>query len=103
MHLGEIGEESYFMIKDAFAPFLILPKKLVADMAAILTSQFRFTPLDKTKQVRQRIPAIPNFNLALQFFELRTRIEPGLQNLYQEWDYFFKKHKEKPARKPRRR
>ncbi len=103
MHLGEIGEEAYFMIKDAFAPFLILPKKLVADMAAILTSQFRFTPLDKTKQVRQRIPAIPNFHLALQFFELRTRIEPGLQNLYQEWDYFWKKHKEKPTRKPRRR
>ncbi len=103
MHLGEIQEETHFMIRDVFAPFLILPKKISSAMVSILTSQFRFTPLDKKKQVRQRIPAIPDFNLALQFFELRSRIEPGLQNLYQEWDYFWKKHRERPPKRPRRR
>lgn len=102
MHLGEIQEESLFMIRDAFAPFLILPKKLVYNMAGILTSQFRFTPLEKKKNIKQRIPAIPDFHLALQFFELRSRIEPGLQTLYQEWDYFWRKHRERPPRRRRR-
>ncbi len=103
MHLGEIQEEANFMIRDAFAPFLILPKKLSSSMVSILTSQFRFTPIEKKKQTRQRIPAIPDFNLALQFFELRSRIEPGLQTLYQEWDYFWKKHRERPPKRTRRR
>jgi poly(A) polymerase len=104
MHLGEIQEESLFMIRDAFAPFLIVPKKIVYSMASILTSQFRFTPLEKKKSTRQKIPAIPDFNLALQFFELRSQIEPGLQNLYQEWDYFWKKQGKRPSsRRPRRR
>ncbi len=103
MHLGEIGEETVFIIKDAFAPFLILPKKLLFNMSAILTSQFRFTPLEKKKQTRQKIPAIPDFHLALQFFELRSRIEPGLQTLYDEWDFFWKKHQKRPFKRSRRR
>ncbi len=103
MHLGEIQEEANFIIRDVFAPFLILPKKLSSSMVSILTSQFRFTPIEKKKQTRQRIPAIPDFNLALQFFELRSRLEPGLQTLYQEWDYFWKKHRERPSKRFRRR
>ncbi len=102
MHLGEIQEETYFIIRDAFAPSLILPKKISGAMVSILTSQFRFTPLEK-RIIKQRIPAIPDFHLALQFFELRSRIEPGLQNLYQEWQYFWKKHCERPPRKTSRR
>jgi poly(A) polymerase len=103
MHLGEIQEETLFMIRDAFTPFLILPKKLACSMTSILASQFRFTPLEKKKQIRQKIPHIPDFNLALQFFELRSRIEPGLQNLYEEWEYFWKKHLKKPEKRYRRR
>jgi poly(A) polymerase len=103
MHLGEIQEETLFIIRDAFTPFLILPKKLVCSMTSILASQFRFTPLEKKKQIRQKIPHIPDFNLALQFFELRSRIEPGLQNLYEEWEYFWKKHLKKPEKRYRRR
>ena len=103
MHLGEIQEEANFIIRETFAPFLLVPKKISAAMISILTSQFRFTPIDTKKQVRQRIPAIPDFNLALQFFELRSRIEPGLQNLYQEWDYFWRKHRERPAHSRRSR
>jgi poly(A) polymerase len=103
MHLGEIQEETLFIIRDAFRPFLILPKKLVCSMTSILASQFRFTPLEKKKQIRQKIPHIPDFNLALQFFELRSRIEPGLQNLYEEWEYFWKKHLKKPEKRYRRR
>ena len=104
MNLGEIQAESHFMIRDVFAPFLLIPKKITCAMVAILTSQFRFTPLDP-KPTRQRIPAIPDFHLAIQFFELRSRIEPGLQSLYQEWNYFWRKHCERPPehRRGRRR
>ena len=94
MHLGEVQDEAFFLIRDTFAPFLFVPKRISAIMGSILTSQFRFTPIDK-KPARQRIPRIPDFHLALQFFELRSRIEPGLQTLYQEWMYFWKKHKER--------
>jgi poly(A) polymerase len=102
MHLGEIQEEAAFMIRDTFAPFLTLPKKLVCSLTSILASQFRFTPLEKKKQFKQKIPHIPDFNLAIQFFELRSRIEPGLQNLFEEWEYFWKKHLKKPERRNRR-
>lgn len=97
MHLGEIQEAAIFMTRDVFIPFLFIPRKISASLVSILTSQYRFTPLEKKKRIQMRIPRIPDLDLAFEFFRLRTQIEPGLQKIYEEWVYYWKKsEKRKP-------
>ena len=91
-HLGEIQNEATFIIHDTFAPFLKITKKISANIVSILTSQFRFTPLEKKKRVRYRIPNVPDFNNALDFLLLRASLEPGLAKLYEEWNFYWQKH-----------
>lgn len=85
MHLGEIFQEAVFMVRDIFAPFLSVPKRVSITLLSILTSQYRFTPLEKRNKMPVRMPRIPEFALALDFFGLRARIEPGYQTLFTEW------------------
>lgn len=91
MHLGEIQEEVFFIIHEAFAPFLFIPRKITGQLISILTSQYRFVPIAKKKYIPIRIPRIADFHLALDFFKLRTQIEPGLQKLFEELNYYWKK------------
>lgn len=93
IHLGDIQAEASFIVHDAFSPFLVIPKRLSAQMVTLLTSQFRFTPPTLQKTKRYKIPSTPDFDLAMEFFELRTKLEPGLQKLYEEWHYYWKKAK----------
>lgn len=95
LHLGEILEEAHFVIHDIFNPSLPIPKKISGSMAQILTSQLRFTPMQEKKPGKYRIPGSPDFSAALEFFRIRASMEPGLQKLYEEWNYFFVKHQKK--------
>ncbi len=90
-HLGIIQEEASFIIHDTFSPFLKIPKKITANIVSILASQYRFTPLEKKKRVRYRIPNGSDFHLSLDFLLLRASIEPGLSKLYEEWLFYWKK------------
>lgn len=108
MHLGEIVEACHFITKDMFYPFLSLPRKIHARVVTILASQYRFTPLVKRKKHSYRIPRVPDFNLAMDFFWIRSCLEPGLIELYDEWAAHYKKHRSnhkpvKPAKKRRHR
>ena len=98
MHLGEIHNEVCFIARDAFAPFLFVPRKISSHLISILTSQFRFTPIEKKKKINMRIPRSHDFPLALDFFELRARLEPGHQKLFEEWHYFWRKHQKRNKR-----
>ncbi len=91
-HLGQIQDEAFFIIHDTFGPFLKIPKKIASSVVSILTSQFRFTPLEKKKRIRYRIPNVPDFQIALDFLSLRALIEPGLEKLHEEWLYYWNKH-----------
>jgi poly(A) polymerase len=91
LHLGEIHMEAQFIIQEIFGPFLQIPKKISASLASIITSQFRFTPMQEKKKTPYRIPSSPDFPEALEFFKLRASVEPGLQKIYEEWDYYFRK------------
>lgn len=95
MHLGEIQDAVHLIIHEAFAPFLFITRKLSGELVSILTSQYRFTPIEKKKRFPLRIPRLPDFHLSLEFFELRTRIEPGLQQIFEEWQYYYKKHQKR--------
>jgi poly(A) polymerase len=105
-HLGEIYSEVQAQINEVFHPFLQLPRRLQGSVASILTSQFRLTPLDKRKKHRLRIPNDPDFASALKFFEVRACLEPGLKEIWEEWDKAFvpsAQSEEAPRRRRRRR
>ncbi len=101
-HLGEIQNETSNLIQEIFHPFFHLSRRMKMHLILILSSQLRFTPLEKKKRYRLRIPRDPDFILALKFFKLRTCLEPGLSHMWEEWNQAFI---EAPIREatPRRR
>lgn len=98
LHLGAIQEESLFIVNQFFFPFLSIPKKIKAHLSSILTSQYRLTPIEKIKGRFFRIPRIPDFDYALSFFEIRSNLEPGLQDLYLRWQSAWNGHIRKPSK-----
>jgi poly(A) polymerase len=99
-HLGEILGEIQNLLKETFHPFFHLSKRLRMGIHTILLNQYRFTPLDKKKKYRLRIPKDPCFILALHFFEIRTCLEPGLTQMWKEWNIAF--NEAPPSLEPRR-
>jgi poly(A) polymerase len=85
LHLGQIGTSAFHVIDCVFSPFFKIPRRLRAVMAFILTSQYRFIPLDG-KEIRN--PRLPNDSLtplALQLLKLRAAVEPELLPQYTLW------------------
>jgi len=90
-HLGVIQDETRRVIDQVFRPFFHIPKRLKSALLFILIAQFRFTPIEEKAKRRIRIPKTPDFDLALDFLKLRTRLEPGLTDTYSEWQEGYKK------------
>lgn len=104
-HLGEIYKEANSLIDEVFHTYFRLPRRLKIRTLGTLISQYRITPFQKRKSKRIRIPRSPEFPLALQFFELRSRLEPGLQELHDEWKEAYEnvaEHLPPPRRRQRR-
>jgi len=91
-HLGEIQNETLSLMRETFSPFFHLSRRMRMQLTFILTAQYRFTPLEKKKKYRLRIPRDPTFALALRFFKLRTCLEPGLFQMWEEWNKAFREH-----------
>jgi len=91
LHLGQVQTEAYFILDQVFKPFFLLSKKIKAQAVSILTSQYRLTPLEKKAPRRIRIPQTAEFPLALQFLQLRSRLEPSLSEIFREWSEAFAK------------
>jgi hypothetical protein len=101
LHLGQVQEEAYSMVDQIFKPFFCISKKIKSEMISILTSQYRLTPLEKKTMKRIRIPQAPDFHLALDFLQLRTRLEPALTIVFQEWSLAYQQYSaEKPFKEP---
>lgn len=90
-HLGKIQSESFTLIKDVFDVFFRLPKRYKIQTVSILTSQYRITPFLQKKNAYIRIPKIADFALALDFFMLRSFLEPGFQQIAQNWKLAYEK------------
>jgi len=84
-HLGIIDQEAYGLITNLFAPFFRLPRRLQSVMAFILTSQYRFTPLDNRPIRHPRLPHDEMVPLALDLFKMRCTLQPELTPLYTLW------------------
>lgn len=102
-HLGEIQSEADDLVGDVFKVFLQIPRKLRMEVVSILTCQYRLTPIDKKKMKILRIPNDPNFFLALQFLEIRSFLEPGLQMIWEEWQNVLDRPKPTSKKRHRRR
>ncbi len=97
-HLGEIQNEAFDQVNELFHVFFHVPRRLKLELVSILTSQYRLTPLEKKKLRFLRIPSDPSFSFALQFLQIRSCLEPGLQKVWEEWH----KEMESPS-SPKRR
>ena len=84
-HLGLISQEAYELITNLFAPFFHLPRRLQSVMTFILTSQYRFTPLDNRPVRHPRLPQDEALPLALELFKMRCVFQPELTPLYTLW------------------
>ena len=65
--------------------FAHFPKRILATTHFIVTTQFRLTPLKTRPKFQTRVTHNPDFDLAFQFFGMRTKINPELKELYVEW------------------
>ena len=101
-HLGLIANEIGFIIDTIFRPFFHLPRRIRTSLLFLLTAQYRMTPLEEIRKKRIRIPGTPDFHYALSFLELRARLEPGLQEIWQNWQEAFEKNPPEPSRRRRR-
>lgn len=90
-HLGDIYHESNLLMDEVFKTFFRIPRRLRIRTIGLLISQYRITPFQKKKNARIRVPRIPEFNLAIQFFHLRSRLEPGMKDLLEKWTEAYEK------------
>lgn len=88
-HLGQIQNWTLDIIQQIFHPFLSLPRKLRSDLTNIIYSQYRLTPVNPKLGKRRRLPKTPNFYLAMQFLNLRYRLNPTLKEPWEKWSELF--------------
>ncbi|MDJ0651460.1 MAG: polynucleotide adenylyltransferase PcnB [Simkaniaceae bacterium] len=104
-HLGDIHTEAELLVDTIFYTFLKIPRRLKIRTVSLLVSQYRITPFQRKKNSKIWVPRTPEFHLAVQFFTLRCRLEPGLQKIHDQWEEVFKKVAERlpqPRRRQRR-
>lgn len=111
LHLGQIAETAHRTIDLIFNPFFNIPRRMRGIMGFIMTSQYRFIPIDGRPVKRPRAPKDPLFPLALHLLKILVTIEPQLLPHYTLWtEATFISHEqndapldEAPRRKRRRR
>lgn len=84
-HLGQIAQEAFRAIEEIFHPFFTIPKKIKGSLGFLMTSQYRFIPIDKRKIKKPKPPKDPLFPLALQLLKYRSLASPELLPHYTLW------------------
>jgi poly(A) polymerase len=96
-----LQQEIHRLIDEVFSPFFLLPRKTRAILVFLLSTQFRFTPLDGKEARSFRLPKDPMAITALELFYFRAAVSPDLQPLFHKWNQ--PSSKEGPHRTRRRR
>lgn len=110
-HLGQIGNEAFYVVDCIFSSFFKIPRRLRTVLAFVLTSQYRFLPLDGREVRSPRIPNDSLTPLALKLLKIRSAVQPELLSTYTLWtEAAFKAHGEQgpppsseEGNRPRRR
>lgn len=106
LHLGQIAEAAHRIIDQVFNPFFNIPRRMRGIMGFVMTSQYRFIPLDGRPVRRPRAPKDPLFPIALHLLKFRAAIQPELLPHYTLWtEATFASHEQPqtPDQAPRRR
>lgn len=85
LHLGQISDIAHHTIDQVFHPFFSIPRRMRGICSFLLTSQFRFVPIDGKAVRRPRTPRDAFFPMALQLLKLRTMADPSLLPHYNVW------------------
>ncbi len=85
LHLGQIAEVAHRTIDEIFYPFFKIPRRMREIIGFLMTSQYRFIPIDGHPIKRPRIPKDPIFPLALHLLKLRAAVQPELLPHYTLW------------------
>ena len=62
---------------------------------AIITMQYRLTPLSGKHSIRHKSLSMTEFPEALQFLKMRSVLEPDLFNPYKSWNNAWRQHLKK--------
>lgn len=93
-HIGEvlmlIGNTVGLFEKESFARF---PRRLIAIMISILSTQYRLTPLGAKKGMQSRILRYKEFPLALTFLKIRAMVNKDLIPTYTNWKSLHRQHR----------
>ena len=84
-HLGLIAQAANHVIDCVFTPFFSIPRRIRSVVAFIITSQYRFIPLDGRALKKGKRLSDPAFPTALLLLKLRTNIETELLPHYTFW------------------
>lgn len=85
-HITEITLLACSVVKEfTLSSFAQPPRRLTTLAISILATQYRLTPLFGRKHHRPKFMRSKEFDLAMQFFLLRTHLYPALESDYQSW------------------
>ncbi len=84
-HLGHIAQTANHVIDCIFTPFFTIPRKTKSIVAFLMTSQYRFIPLDGRTLKKPRAPNDPFFPTALHLLKLRASVHKELLPHYTLW------------------
>jgi len=85
LHLGQIAEIAHRTIDLIFSPFFSIPRRMRGIMGFIMTTQYRFIPIDGRPVKRPRAPRDPFFPMALHLLKILALVEPVLLPHYTLW------------------
>ncbi|MCB1113444.1 MAG: polynucleotide adenylyltransferase PcnB [Chlamydiia bacterium] len=93
-HLGQVQNMSYDVIREnliqAFAHF---PRKISAIAVSVISFQYRLTPLGPKKSHIGRTLKNRDFPYALHLLKLRARVNPELDEIFEDWkEKYLKTH-----------
>lgn len=84
-HFGIVQQETIHSVDQALLPFFHVPRKIKSIVTSICATQFRFTPISGQKPKHYKIPVLENLLTSLKFLNLRSRLNPNLKPLWNEW------------------
>ena len=84
-HLGQIAEAAGHVIDCIFTPFFTLPRRMRSIVAFLMTTQYRFIPLDGKQPRKAKAPNDPFFPTALHLLKLRATVHTELLPHYTFW------------------
>lgn len=85
-HLGDVLSVTASLTRSVIiGSFTHFPRRIVAIMNYILSTQYRLTPLKAKRQHSLRLFKIREFPMALRLLKIRALIDPKLQEVYIQW------------------